>query len=590
MALHLSSFPMPHLQVQVHNLHRPRYHPQRAQDGASMSRKVTCCVTATTQTSRGRSANYQPTIWDYNFVQSLRTEDVDEECENKAKKLEEEVRRMMNNENAELLSILELIDDIQRLGLGYRFHEDIKIALDRISMSWEEYDDDAKAENKLHSTALRFRLLRQNGCHISQDIFKIFIDQEGNYMEYLKKDVKGLLSLYEASYLAFEGEKLLDEAKTFSLTHLTQLNRKIDPIISDLVTHALENPLHQRLQRLEARWYIEVYSKRNDANHSLLELARLDFNRVQLIYKKDLKDLSRWWKEIDLASKVKFARDRLMECFFWTIGMIPDPQFNNCRKGLTKVVSLITILDDVYDLHGSLDELKLFTNAVERWDINCVNQLPNYMKLCFLALYNSVNEMGYDTLKEQGVNIIPSLTKAWLDLCKAFLEEAKWSYNKYTPTFEEYLHYAWLSSSGTLLLVHSYFLFNQGITDEALDSLEKYHNLCRRPSVIFRLYNDLSTFKAEEERGETASSILCYMQERGLSEEIAREDIKKLIEKNWRQMNKEVSEKHPFSQAFVETVIHLARTAHCTYQNGDGHGHPDARIKKRILSVIIDPI
>lgn len=38
--------------------------------------------------------------------------------------------------------------------------------------------------------------------------------------------------------------------------------------------------------------------------------------------------------------------------------------------------------------------------------------LPDYMKLCFLALYNTVNEMIYDTLKEQGVNVLPYVTKA----------------------------------------------------------------------------------------------------------------------------------------------------------------------------------
>ena len=41
-----------------------------------------------------------------------------------------------------------------------------------------------------------------------------------------------------------------------------------------------------------------------------------------------------------------------------------------------------------------------------------MKDLPEYLKLCFLALYNTVNEMVYDTLKEQGVDILPYLTKA----------------------------------------------------------------------------------------------------------------------------------------------------------------------------------
>ncbi|GFS37482.1 terpenoid cyclases/Protein prenyltransferases superfamily protein [Actinidia rufa] len=55
--------------------------------------------------------------------------------------------------------------------------------------------------------------------------------------------------------------------------------------------------------------------------------------------------------------------------------------------------------------------LNAFTNAVERWDLREMEHLPAYMKICFLALFNSINEMGYDTLKEQGVHIIPYLQK-----------------------------------------------------------------------------------------------------------------------------------------------------------------------------------
>ena len=40
-----------------------------------------------------------------------------------------------------------------------------------------------------------------------------------------------------------------------------------------------------------------------------------------------------------------------------------------------------------------------------------MDQLPHYMKLCFLSLYNSVNEMAYDILKDQGVDILPHLKK-----------------------------------------------------------------------------------------------------------------------------------------------------------------------------------
>ncbi|KAK6918921.1 Terpene synthase, metal-binding domain, partial [Dillenia turbinata] len=74
------------------------------------------------------------------------------------------------------------------------------------------------------------------------------------------------------------------------------------------------------------------------------------------------------------------------------------------------------------------------------------------MKLYFLALYNTVNEMAYETLKDHGVDIRQYLIKAWADLCKAFLQEAKWLYNKETSTFMEYFESGWLSSSGCVIL------------------------------------------------------------------------------------------------------------------------------------------
>ena len=37
--------------------------------------------------------------------------------------------------------------------------------------------------------------------------------------------------------------------------------------------------------------------------------------------------------------------------------------------------------------------------------------MNEYLQLGFLALYNTINEMGYETLTAQGINIIPILAK-----------------------------------------------------------------------------------------------------------------------------------------------------------------------------------
>ena len=44
-----------------------------------------------------------------------------------------------------------------------------------------------------------------------------------------------------------------------------------------------------------------------------------------------------------------------------------------------------------------------------RWDVNAVEGLPDYMKICFLGLYNTVNEMAYSALTKQETFVIPYL-------------------------------------------------------------------------------------------------------------------------------------------------------------------------------------
>ncbi|KAJ8749366.1 hypothetical protein K2173_018855 [Erythroxylum novogranatense] len=576
-----------------HNAHptHPSAIPLRSITNSSISSSssthISCSLTRQNSHSVNgrRPTNYQPTSWSYNFMQSLQTCNADLVYKDRAQKLEEEVRCMIHNVRAEPLAVLELIDDLERLGLSYRFKEEIKSVLHRFHSLGESI---LMADKSLYATALRFRLLRQHGYEVSQDVFKEYlVEGEGDPSACIRfNDEKEILSLYEASYLAYEGEEILEKIKALTSKILSKFQENTNPFI----THALELPLRRRTHLLEARWYIEAYDQKHDANRELLELAKLNFNMVQSVLQRDLRETARWWKDLELAKNLSFSRDRLMECFFWTVGIIHEPQLASCRKGLTKVASFITVIDDVYDAYGTLEELEQFTDAVERWDINAVRDLPEYMKLCFLALYNTVNEMGYDILKEQGENVIPYLAKAWADLFKAFLQEAKWSHNKTMPSFQDYMENGWRSVSGTAILVHAYFLLGQTLSTQQLDYLINYNQLLSCSSSIFRLCNDLATSSAELARGESVNAISCYMFETGASEEQARQHISKLIDEAWKKLNKECNEQTIFAKPFLEAAINLARISQCTYHEGDSHGAPDAKSQTRVLSLIVQPI
>ncbi|XP_065015520.1 monoterpene synthase 7, chloroplastic-like [Musa acuminata AAA Group] len=147
----------------------------------------------------------------------------------------------------------------------------------------------------------------------AKDMFRRFKDEKGHFKACLQHQTKGMLSLYEASYLEKEGELVLSQATDFTTKHLKKLVEQgsLEPPLGEQVAYALELPLHWRMHRLHTRWFIYAYQRDATMNPLLLELAKLDFNMVQGIYKRELSEASRWWTDIGLANRLPFFRDRL---------------------------------------------------------------------------------------------------------------------------------------------------------------------------------------------------------------------------------------------------------------------------------------
>ncbi|KAL1299766.1 hypothetical protein AAHE18_18G132000 [Arachis hypogaea] len=326
-----------------------------------------------------------------------------------------------------------------------------------------EYIQSLRSEYKEESyikkrEVLKEEDLRQHGYDISADVFDFFLKETNNFDEHQSSiGIEGILSLYEASFHLVEEETILDEAKKYSSKILKEYVKRNDgSYISLLINHSLEYPLHWRVTRWEAHWFINTYEKSHNLNPTFLQFAKLDFNIVQSIHQEELKDMSRWWKKTYLAQKLNFARDRLMENFFWTVGINFNPEFGFFRRTITKVNCFINTIDDMYETFGILEDLELFTKAIEKWDLSFgMDNLPYYMKICFLALNNFVNEVAFESLQHNEVYIVPFLRKSWTDLCKAYFVEAKWYHSGYIPTLEEYLENGWRSSGSHVIFLHA---------------------------------------------------------------------------------------------------------------------------------------
>ena len=93
----------------------------------------------------------------------------------------------------------------------------------------------------------------------------------------------------------------------------------------------------------------------------------------------------------------------------------------------------------------------------------------------------------------------------------------------------------------------------------------------------------------EMERGDNPKSIQCYMNDKGVSADEAREHIKYLITETWKKLNEECAES-PMSKPFIENCLNLEKIASCVYLYGDGHGVPGSRDKERLLFLFVHPI
>ncbi|XP_023638181.1 1,8-cineole synthase 1, chloroplastic isoform X2 [Capsella rubella] len=444
-----------------------------------------------------RSGNYQPSPWDHCYLLSIENKYASEREVVTRDVLKKKVKRMLDVTQSRLEQ-LELIDDLQKLGVSYHFELEINNILTDFYLKNGRNVWKCDKEDELHATALEFRLLRQHGFDVSENIFDVIIDKiESNRFKI--ENITSIISLYEASFLSTKADtklhKVIRPFATDEIRKYVDDDESYNMEIREKAIHALEMPYHWRMRRLETRWYIDAYEKKIGLKDLvLIEFAKIDFNIVQTTHQEDLKYVSSWWKGTCLANELPFVRDRIVENYFWTVGLIYEPQFGYIRRIMTVVNVLVTTIDDIYDIYGTLEELELFTSIVESWDVNRLDGLPEYMRLCFLVLYNEINGIGYDILKYKNIDVTPFLKKSWADLCKTYLVEAKWYNRGYKPSVEEYMQNAWISISAPTILIHFYCCFSDQISVQDLEALSQHRqHIVRCSATVLRLANDLGT-------------------------------------------------------------------------------------------------
>lgn len=126
------------------------------------------------------------------------------------------------------------------------------------------------------------------------EIFNKFKDDENGFKVPDSEKVIAVVEFFEAVHLRIHGEDVLDDAVVFTRNHLESVLPSLSNPFAEQVRHALYGYSNRRgLPRVEAWKYISIYGQYASHHQSLLKLAKLDFNMLQDMHKRELSELSR---------------------------------------------------------------------------------------------------------------------------------------------------------------------------------------------------------------------------------------------------------------------------------------------------------
>ncbi|KAJ0610722.1 putative germacrene-A synthase [Helianthus annuus] len=485
-------------------------------------------------------STFHPSIWGDQFL-------VYEEAavEQTIQSLKEEVRKQILvafDDPTKHNDLLKLVNDIQRLGIAYCFDQELEKALGHI---YTIYGDDWNSG----SVFLWFRLLRQEGFYVSCDIFNKYKNNDGTFKESLTNDVEGMLELYEAAYMRVPGEVVLDDALAFTKGQLEKITK--DPLqwncsqsLSRHIEEALERPIWKRLPRLEALRYIPFYEQQDLHNESLLRLAKLEFNRLQSLHKRELSQVS-----------------KLVELYFWVVGAYFEPQYSRSRIFFTKVITIATILDDTYDCYGTYEELEIFNKAIQRWSVTCIDALPDYMKFVYKIFLDSYGEMVEIMASEGKAYQVEYAKDLMKELSRHYMIEAKWKNEGYEPTLEEHESVSFVSAGYQMLIPTSFVSMGEKVTEEAFKWALSFPPLIKSASLIGRIMDDIVEGKGKD----VVSTVECYMKEHDVKEEDVYNLFKERVEDAWKDMNLELLTCKDIPMVLKMRAINLARVIESLY-------------------------
>uniref|UniRef100_I1PK98 Terpene synthase metal-binding domain-containing protein n=2 Tax=Oryza glaberrima TaxID=4538 RepID=I1PK98_ORYGL len=310
----------------------------------------------------------------------------------------------------------------------------------------------------------------------------------------------------------------------------------LNPPLAEQVKRALSLPLPRTFKRVETICYMLEYQRESGNIPILLELAKLDFNLLQHIHLEELKAISGWWKDLCGYMELSYVRDRVIEAYTWSYMSFYEESFAWTRMFLAKIIALTTVMDDTYDTHATIEESRLLNTAIQRWDKSATSILPEYLKKYYNKLLTNFEEFEDQVTVNEKYQV--SYTKQEFQKQSTYyLQEAEWSNQKHKPSFKDQVAMSTKSSAVHLMCVASMVGWGNAMVTEAFEWTACGNDAVIACAKIGRFMNDIAGFKRGKNKGDAASSVECYMNENGVTSDVAFAKIDSLVEDEWRTTN-----------------------------------------------------
>nr|KAJ0209242.1 hypothetical protein LSAT_V11C400179620 [Lactuca sativa] len=187
----------------------------------------------------------------------------------------QEVRNLLKHVQDEPLKSMDMVNALQKLCINHHFKEEIDSIL-KTHYTKIFNGHVSNHDQSLYEVSINFRILRQQGYYIpADDVFAGFKQKNGIFLEEMTEDVKGLMTLYEASQLSIEGEHILEEAADFSSHALKEMIPFLDQDEAIMVKNTLEHSYQKTSSTFMVKKFIKHYSGTTMSQLAEMELAKL---------------------------------------------------------------------------------------------------------------------------------------------------------------------------------------------------------------------------------------------------------------------------------------------------------------------------